>query len=931
MKLTPFQKRAALGLTVMMLIAAAAIPVGPEYDTLTDLLSHQPIPNVNAKWYSLKGRVTIGDGFQGEFMWVNGSITTTNAGTVFAWGNGRLIRIYIGAVNLQWFGADPSATMNSRNALQGAFNTAGASGSVYVPPGKYKITYGLPIQGFISRFYGEGQFYGSMPSDYVNPNVYGVPNKYVATGLLDRTGATVSWDSSTSANPDSGYYGIFPWNGKTAMFQDIGSSTKCVIEGLSFDGGWGTTGAPGSVIPITGVRRTGDEATWYATFANCSNLEITHCKFSNIPGDPIVDPFGKTAITECVFGDFGDHVIYIQDQDGIQFNNNKIIFSRETVGTEGNLNYVSQTYRDAIKLRNARNVTVNDNVMQDNTLSPLSQFLNLESFSHLGSTSLTNGMRNITVNGNTIKTKVGILAGNNRFAGDGVGNPTKDVTIGLNTWDVSERLLQALDFACDGFILKGNTVNMHGGQVAQIYGSMVFDKAVKRLIFDNNYFTGTETNFGRILIGGNVDSVIIKNNICIQTNVEHGFVMTLVDTFSQASPTKNFTRSILNSVELTGNKMINYEAMLFDAGMQLWDSAVTYTYATETYDDGTYVINQFVREGIGGASYTNKATILSATAPSLDPANWGVYQPPDCNVTMLRNERYSDSTQVAFTGARLLAIVNNTTLKYNYKVTHNDNVHKTTLNQEIAYVFQTGLDASQVVYVYTNLYSSVNKLLVRYRGGFGGEENPKASLHVFRGGLRSDGNITTDGVSDTAVFAISPGSISDNSANRDIRFEQVWGAGDANQYLIYNGFISNKTDAIHFPEYWQGLNGRMSFVQFEAGGNIDFWINNGPASSGTNLLVNPTRLFRLRPGVMPLDPTRIEGTGNLSLSGDATITGTLTVPTLAITTLNASIINTTNGINFLMTNSVPSNTNAAKWVKIQIDGVNYALPASLVP
>lgn len=793
-----------------------------------------------------------------------------------------------------------------RNALQAAINAAGPNGIVYIPPGDYCLVYGLPIQGFVSRIYGEGRFWCSLPSNYTNPNVYGVTNKYIATGQLNRNGIRISWDSSSADNPDRGYYGDFPWNGKTAMFQDIGSTNQCIVEGLTFNGGWGATNTPGSVIPITGVRRTGDESTWYALFANCSNMRFSNCKFDDMPGDPIVDPFGTLTVQGCTFGNYGDHILYVQDQTGLVFEGNKIIFSRENISIEGNASYVSQVYRDAIKLRNVRHSSIVGNVMDDRTTTPLAQFLTLESFTHLGSTILTRGMDNILVSGNTIHTKLGILADNNRTAGDGVGLPTKNVSITGNTFDVTERIFQALDFACDNFVIQDNVGNLHSGQVAQIYGSMVFRDGVKNLAFRNNTFTGTETNFGRILIGGNVNSIALEGNACIQTNLEHGFIETLVDTFSQASPSKNFTRSTLGSISFIGNSLTNFQALMFDAGCQLWDATVTYPYTTETYDDGTYIINCFVRDGIGGLAYTNKASILSATQPSLDPANWGVYQPTDCNVTMIDNRRFSDSSQVAFTGARLLAIVNNTILKYNYKVTHDRNINRTTLNQEIAYVFMAGTDPSQVTYVYTNLYSNVNKLQVRYRAGFGGEETPQVSLHVLRGGLRSDGSITTDGVSDTAVFAISPGSVSDNSANRDIRFEQVWGAGDANQYLIYNGFISNKTDAIHFPEYYQGLNGRMSFIQFEAGGNIDFWINNGAASVGTNLLVTPTRLFRLRPGALTTDPLRIEMLANLSVSGDATISGALTVPSLRLTSLFTQSLTSTNGLTILQGTTAPT-------------------------
>lgn len=128
--LTPFQRCAAIGLTALLLIAAAAIPVGPEYDTLNDLLAHQPVPNVAAKWYNLKGRTTIGDGGGGTFYWVNGSTTTTNAGTVFRWGNGRLVRQYDGPLFAKWFGALGKGVSDDTTAVQAAITFAIGTGEI---------------------------------------------------------------------------------------------------------------------------------------------------------------------------------------------------------------------------------------------------------------------------------------------------------------------------------------------------------------------------------------------------------------------------------------------------------------------------------------------------------------------------------------------------------------------------------------------------------------------------------------------------------------------------------------------------------------------------------------------------------------------------------------------------------------------------------
>jgi len=77
----------------LLLLAANPNPVGPEYDTLADLLAHQPPQGVAAKWYNVKGWTTIGDGFAGDMYYQAGSVTATNADSIFAWSAGRLFKV----------------------------------------------------------------------------------------------------------------------------------------------------------------------------------------------------------------------------------------------------------------------------------------------------------------------------------------------------------------------------------------------------------------------------------------------------------------------------------------------------------------------------------------------------------------------------------------------------------------------------------------------------------------------------------------------------------------------------------------------------------------------------------------------------------------------------------------------------------------------
>lgn len=114
-------------------------PVGPEYDTLSELFAKKPISGQDAHWYTLKGRAQIGDGFDGNFYWVAGSTAQTNQGTVFAWGNGRLIRSFTGPLDVRWFGATGNGVTDDTDAIQAAILACDGTHGVYLAPGKYVV------------------------------------------------------------------------------------------------------------------------------------------------------------------------------------------------------------------------------------------------------------------------------------------------------------------------------------------------------------------------------------------------------------------------------------------------------------------------------------------------------------------------------------------------------------------------------------------------------------------------------------------------------------------------------------------------------------------------------------------------------------------------------------------------------------------------
>jgi len=83
------------------------------------------------------GYAAAGDGGGGDFVWYLGSVTAANGGTVFGAGTGRWKRVYSGAVNVEWFGADRTGVTSSTSAIQAAINTGL---DIEFPPGFYRAS-----------------------------------------------------------------------------------------------------------------------------------------------------------------------------------------------------------------------------------------------------------------------------------------------------------------------------------------------------------------------------------------------------------------------------------------------------------------------------------------------------------------------------------------------------------------------------------------------------------------------------------------------------------------------------------------------------------------------------------------------------------------------------------------------------------------------
>src|SRR5262249_44846829 len=99
---------------------------------------------------------TIGDGGDGMFRW-DAAGGTDDGGTIIVPGGSGIgssgpcwRRLYSGAINVRWFGAQGDKVTDDTFALQQAMNflmNTASGGKLYIPAGVYKITYTLMLIG----------------------------------------------------------------------------------------------------------------------------------------------------------------------------------------------------------------------------------------------------------------------------------------------------------------------------------------------------------------------------------------------------------------------------------------------------------------------------------------------------------------------------------------------------------------------------------------------------------------------------------------------------------------------------------------------------------------------------------------------------------------------------------------------------------------
>lgn len=740
------------------------------------------------------------------------------------------------------YGGSSDGSQDIRNALCAAMIDAGPDGAVFIPSGDYKLVCGMPIRAKVHKLFGNGKIWISLPADYTNPNVYGVTNAYIAHNQLNSSGILTNWNSSSLDNPEVGYYGQMPWNGKTVIFQDIGSAQNgTVIEDLTFDFGWGTTNAPSSVIPITGVRKSNNETQYYGGFVNCVNTTFKNCRFLNITGAVISHCFNGTVVENCYFGDYGDHIFYTTQEQNVRYVNNLVYVSRETIGTEGQTTFVPQTWRDSVKLRNCQQSIVSGNVHDDATPVRQSVFMTIESSSSVGSTTLTNGCDGILVEDNSIKAFIGILGSSFRSVGisDGDGFFSKNVLIQGNHFDTTAGAFSLPDIACDGWRIANNTFFGHDGGMAVIYGSKSYTNAIRNFWINNNTYLSTNLSSCPIRLGGNIMDLHIVGNAFSDTNLNNSTSLSLVGTVSDVSPAYNATIPTWGRIDIIRNDLTNYYSLWADISYPDWISGQTYTYSTSAYSDGTYVFQSVVRDPTSNLIYTNNSTVTSTTRPGLDTTHWGEYDFGTCYVNFYDNHRYCDS----FIGGTFVAYLlgNNTDtlpVKFNYHVRHSGNLNETGTGQPVAYNFYSGTGPSTVTFDSYGSYDYKDRAYYITGVHAGSSNAPSAALQATgAGGIRSEPGAFTGDYNGAYTTVYLPLRETDNAlrSNRELRNQVLSYGGSYQQWQVYNGRMSNDLSS---PVAIQGDYGRMLALSYDQTGYIQMWANAGTAGGGSNTVVS---------------------------------------------------------------------------------------------
>ena len=591
-----------------------------------------------------------------------------------------------GAVYFNWLDPDPTANTDSRNKLQLALNAAytraGASslGQLYITPGDFKVisTKPLYVRNVSITGLSGHKLWNSLPDNYIwNSGDYStVGNQYTASNLIDYTGAPVSW-SSTSLN-------YMPWNGKTEMFvgcTGINETTRCRIENLVVDFGWGTSGVPGTVHNITRINdTTRAEFCYYQGFGGSYHTDFVGCSFKNAPG-AFIESGDDCSATSCILEEYGDHAYYFGGSTKLDFENNTLIGTRAKTGTiTGDIpgsGYIGLTQREALKFRGCyQGITIRNNVAD----IPNARFVHMES----------NYISTIQIGpcGGADANNPALIVGNRvncdkffSYCVDRRGSMTHDqddgpfyvqnVEITDNSIRVASSLiyegaiwyggLRNVLFARNGIETSWDASHTYRNRVTVVlwsnpdldYHTEGGDYPISGLkVLDNNVLGGVNFTLcgaiGKFHIAYNTFDAA-SSSYSTSSNLI-SFASLSVRTFPDGET--GFLPPDWEGISVCNNVLKNYYAYVVQGGtgaVKSWDTGSTFGYDAWTgYGESTPRISRsLVYDANGSATklYVNSADRVTADGrPSADTAHWTLWNPVDCPFYYKNNAIYNNES-----------------------------------------------------------------------------------------------------------------------------------------------------------------------------------------------------------------------------------------------------------------------------------------------
>lgn len=517
-----------------------------------------------------------GDGGGGLWSQVPAATYTADGGTVVDGVGCQWVRQWSGMIDPVWFGADRTGAVDSRNAIQAAFNAANRwECDVVCSQGNYRVCVvpTMPIDCHDRSWIGTGgKLWWSLPDGYdFNPaTAWSAHELKTFTGVLNGSGSLVTVNYETLGN--------WPWNGKGFFAYNAKK-----WDGLWLDGGWGSTDQPTGCLPITGVSFNSGEYVYYrfysdpGSFTDNDGMQFVNCTFRNMAGH-MTSTVGNGLVRNCDFYEMGDHCFYTgESEDNTIIEGNRFYALRDAVGSDYDRTYIFQTKREVIKLQNDSNIQILNNYSTN--------AFGLGTFVELFLRDVYESpMTNIVIKGNTVvNNNIGILLDGTRKSthADGIRIYTR---IEGNDIDVPGYPIYINGPLGDGSMISGNLLmcrNLTAGALIAVVNDGTYDwQYPVHFIASDNIGRGALSFFS---FEGQLGKVnFVNNRYKPWTGTSSpGTTHTFVRAISSTEPAgwQSFT--------MQGNQVHDCQQLWYSAAASSYSGGTTYTCVTNVFPDYT--------------------------------------------------------------------------------------------------------------------------------------------------------------------------------------------------------------------------------------------------------------------------------------------------------------------------------------------------------